>query len=141
MTEWIKNHVDKNGFIYLTPIFEDYDKHLLELKEQFKIKDSNHEVSINNTALGTNGLVEKKKDATPELKTGFSFGTSATTEPRSGFSFGSGPFTSGETKGFSLGAPTSSFEKKPEFSFGSSSSDNNKPAFSFGSNPTGFTFG
>lgn len=138
MTEWVKGHVEKNGYIYLTPIFQDYEKHLSELKEQYKVKDSDHETPAKITGLGTNGVVEKKKDIVPEIKTGFTFGTTATTEPRSGFSFGSASLNSEKAKGFSIGA-TSSMDKKPGFSFGSGAGDTNSP-FSFGANPTGFSF-
>jgi hypothetical protein len=138
VADWVKTHVEKNGYIYLSPIFQDYEQHLSELKEQYKVKDSESKVPAKTSGFGSNGVEGKMKEAVPELKTGFTFGTTATTEPRSGFSFGSGTLNSEKPKGFSIGT-TSSLDKKPGFSFGSSTNDGNTP-FSFGK-PSGFSFG
>ena len=33
VTKWIKQHVDKNPYCILTPIFKDYEKHLAEIEK------------------------------------------------------------------------------------------------------------
>ena len=34
VVKWIKNHVDENPYILLTPIFKDYEKHLEEIEKE-----------------------------------------------------------------------------------------------------------
>ncbi len=33
--EWIKNHINENPYVDLSPVFKDYEKHLLNLEKKF----------------------------------------------------------------------------------------------------------
>jgi len=44
VTQWIKDHVDRNAYCILTPIFRDYERYLAELEKTYpekgeKVKD------------------------------------------------------------------------------------------------------
>ena len=51
-SSWISTHVDKNPFVFLTPVFKDYEKHLKDIEDKYG----------------------KNAKTTPK-KTGFTFGT------------------------------------------------------------------
>lgn len=35
MVQWIQSHIEKNPLVDLTPVFDDYKKHLAELEQKF----------------------------------------------------------------------------------------------------------
>ena len=127
--EWVNTHVDRNPYIYLSPVFKDYEKHLTELKLKFKIHN--------------NGAA-----AASAASTGFSAGTNPVSKPaETGFKFGNGSATSAASASVVPTAPSFSFgsetSKKNDFSFGSGNSTGSEPAktgFMFGSSG-GSTFG
>jgi len=106
VTDWIKKHVDENPLIILSPIFQDYEKHITDIAKKHPPKngaasDSNDKpVPISTIASPpkASGSIQsfsflrsdKKQDST---SAGFTFGSTATGEKTTvstgGFSFGS----------------------------------------------------
>jgi len=88
VTSWIKSHVDQNPLIDLTPVFNDYEKHIGELKTKYGIKPSS---AINKSEI---------KEASKAL----SFGSSSAPSPfTSTLGTSQSPFGSAPTTGFSFG--------------------------------------
>ena len=50
---WIQKHVDDKPTCILTPVFEDYEKHLKRIEERFGVVPSDNEDSESET--GNNG--------------------------------------------------------------------------------------
>ena len=133
MTDWIKRHVTENPLVLLSPVFQDYEKHLAELSVKYPVQKTSS--SISPVSDQTNSI----SDATAKpASTGFRTDTpkpfapgSSSVEKKSDSS--AAPFSFGSS------AAGSESTAKP-FAFGSSSSET-KPAstapgggFSFGSN-------
>lgn len=154
---WIQTHVERNAYVYLSPVFRDYDKHLSEIKQKHKIKDGSTVNNSNSTGFGSevktgsgfqfgsNGasntdtkISTKKPDVTPEEK----LPSPKAPQNKTGFTFESSG-TSASKTGFSL--ESSSTTKPPSFTFGSAGSTDAKSGFSFDAKTTepksGFTFG
>ena len=36
VSAWIKTHVEKNPYVFLSPVFKDYEKHIKDIEEKFK---------------------------------------------------------------------------------------------------------
>ncbi|KAK4886353.1 hypothetical protein RN001_002624 [Aquatica leii] len=109
VSKWIQNHVDKNPFLNLTPIFRDYEKYLEDIESlqvhstSTKLKENKSEVSVPSASSFT---FTKSKDVVPEPSQ-FTFGSNSAnsnkfsfgkTETNTGFTFGSSTIT----KPFSL---------------------------------------
>lgn len=101
---WIKSHVEKNPYCILTPIFQDYEKHLKGLEEE-KDKDKSSTGSSESSKTDATGCEIKSssssennngtKTETPALSSNlFSSATSATTSAFPGFNFKSNSFGS-----------------------------------------------
>lgn len=143
--QWIKTHIEKNPYVFLTPVFKDYEKHLKELEEKSD-SDGKEEKSTSNSDSASNkpllgglfGHAASSEKAAEPVKFGSgSVGFASSSSATPSFTFGS-TNPEGGTKGFSFGKSAIADEK--------TSSD--KPSgFSFGSKPeetklsTGFTFG
>jgi nuclear pore complex protein Nup50 len=130
VTKWIKDHVDKNPYILLTPVFEDYKTHLAELERKYGTKN---ESSGSENAAASEGDKEKK---TPEKEKGTD--TVSSSEKPPGFSFST----------FSSNASVPKTTSTPAFSFGGttttvSSSDEKKATSGFAGfgSTGGFSFG
>jgi hypothetical protein len=57
--EWIKKHINENPHVDLTPVFEDYEKHMLNLEKKFPAvssKPGGPNVSTNATFASTSGV-------------------------------------------------------------------------------------
>lgn len=149
VSDWIKSHVDKDPLCILTPIFEDYGKHLKELEELRK--KSTPKASL-----------EKPKDSEPKTATtppsnNFSFGkpsvpTSTVTSPQSSnvlnptgsnsvfnnFKFGNEQQKTADSPQKTTSATaenkgiTCELKPKPCFSFGLLNSTSCSPDFQFG---------
>ncbi|XP_030845057.1 nuclear pore complex protein Nup50 [Strongylocentrotus purpuratus] len=139
VSAWIQKHVEGNPVCDLTPIFEDYKKHLGEIEEkqakgkegggggeQSKTKPQLATVSPLSTEQG------KSSSTTAVSFTGFKFaGTPAAaaesekapSAPKVSFGFGA---ASSDNKGFSFGAATSD---NKSLGFGGASSDNKSLGF------------
>jgi len=142
--QWIKTHIEKNPYVFLTPVFKDYEKHLKELEEKSD-SDGKEEKSASNSDSASNkpllgglfGHAASSEKAAEPVKFGSgSVGFASSSSATPSFTFGS-TNPEGGTKGFSFGK--SAIDEK-------TSSD--KPSgFSFGSKPeetklsTGFSFG
>ena len=63
VTKWIKQHVDKNPYCILTPIFKDYEKHLAEIEKH------NPENEQAKEATETVKKEEEKKEETKPIST------------------------------------------------------------------------
>lgn len=117
--EWITQHVRKNPYCILTPIFKDYEKHLGELEKGKEKSESNGSSS---QAAEPQQQMETAKPKESELKpsppkTGLTFGLgqlSATktiggpsSTPFTGFGFNPTPVTVAPGSGFSFAVGTS----------------------------------
>jgi len=152
---WVKQHVEANPYIVLTPVFKDYEDYIKTLETKKSTSGSlasskKASVSTKSTfasipeETGNNGDKVEDKSSKQEDKP-FSFG-STSTEPSKGFTFGTtsnsstnGSFkfsTTSATSGFTFGSKTetsTASEEKNSFSFGktdSTAADDKKP-FSF----------
>ena len=45
MSAWIKTHIEKNPYVFLSPVFKDYEKHIKDIEEKFKTTKSSEEGS------------------------------------------------------------------------------------------------
>lgn len=169
ISSWIKQHVDKQPFCILTPIFADYEKHLktIETEEAATAKES-PKTPPQSANLGS--FVTKPAEKT-ETTSNFKFGSpsaapTTTSPPASTFSFGSSankpmfgsgtspiaPLQAKSTFDFgSLGKPavvpsstTLKADDKPVFGgfggFGGAPAASTSSSFSFGLTPS-FSFG
>jgi len=164
VTQFIKNHIDDNALVILTPVFKDYDKHLADITEKYPPKKKSSTPSkLASTSPATKFPMPTSSPAVAAANTikPFSFGGAASagsnsltetkTESVKPFSFGSNT-----TASPSITKPDTGGGIKP-FSFGTSSGSEkavlapttaNTGAFSFGlagSTPAvpggGFSFG
>ncbi|XP_041471934.1 nuclear pore complex protein Nup50-like [Lytechinus variegatus] len=137
VSAWIQKHVEGNPVCDLTPIFEDYKKHLGEIEEkQAKRKESKGGEQKDTKVQFGMGAAEQEKSSstTAAAFTGFKFGgkpaatesEKAPSAPKTGFSFGDK--SSSETKGLSFGTSSS-------LSSSSSILGSTTPKFSFGTMP------
>jgi nuclear pore complex protein Nup50 len=126
--EWVNTHVDRNPYIYLSPVFKDYEKHLADLKLKFKIQNNNGAIASTGFAAAS----DTTKPVSKPAETGFKFGNVSASSAASASVVPT-------ALSFSFGSETS---KKNDFSFGSGKSSGSEPAkagFVFGS--SGSTFG
>lgn len=160
--DWIKQHVEKNPYIVLSPIFEDYNNHMAKLEAKKSISVSNTDGASGDpqstfSSFKKEELSDKSNDngcnSSEEVDKPYEFGASAVSEPKSKgvFSFGStnssstnGGFkfsTTSPSTGFSFGKSdsqsTKETEQKKSFSFGlsgaaSAKETEEKKPFSFG---------
>jgi len=134
--EWIKQHIDKDPYVVLTPCLKDYNTHLEELKKKHGSFES---VSASKTDNVTSSATspEKKSDDTPAPAAGAPkllgafFGGAGASAPAPKQTFGSG------STGFaSLPAAKESVatSEAPTLSFGSKTdSSSSSGGFAFGS--------
>ena len=122
VTEWIKRHIEENPLVILSPVFQDYEKHLKEISEKYPSKTSvtQQYPGASSFQISPNAQSPVKP---PELIKPFSFGASSVSnaEPAK-FSFGSVSQKKPDSTptGFSFG-----LSDKPtgeRFSFGSGNS-------------------
>lgn len=156
VAKWISSHVSSNPLIILTPVFQDYEKHLAniqnrddcktnessELDKQVPDGSKKDSSADHDTPQNVSAPSEDKKSLTGSL-----FGSNASSTATATFSFGS--FTSPSsgassqsTPSFCFGSPTSSSTSNPTpatFSFGSGNSSSPSAGFSFGAGKP-FTF-
>ena len=135
--------MEKNPYVFLTPVFKDYEKHLKELDTKYSSSNTTkeiREISTETTKEATKPLLgavfgSNSKPAEPVTfgsSSGFAFGsekTVSTTENKSnsGFKFGTSTNDEAIKKDNSTADSSGIFTQKSE--------DNNKPTgFSFGSN-------
>ena len=152
LTSWINEHVKKNPCCVLTPIFEDYEKHLKGLEDQKKQKKVPETPPV--TVFGKVAEPSKPEAITPETKVAEKI-AEETESPSIKFEFGKAAapalnlFGGGSTTAASTATPSLSFNQKPAaapFSFGSTTSTGAAALFSFGSAPSSdavapFSFG
>ncbi|XP_074659979.1 nuclear pore complex protein Nup50-like isoform X2 [Tubulanus polymorphus] len=132
VSTWIKQHVDKNPYCILTPIFKDYEKHLAQ------VELSNPEHGNKNGETASNAMPGEAS------KSGFQFTvTSNMTSRPSLSSNGASNANNSETKSdlkekdvsrpFSFSSSSTADLSGSKFSFtgASSSTDTDKPKFSF----------
>merc|ERR1712241_603990 len=159
VSSWINTHIEKNAYVFLSPVFKDYEKHLKGIEEKFKNTSTpKSETTTESTSkekdipaaskpllgavFGSNSDDSKPKESAEPVKfgtsTGFAFGSavseSAKSEEKStGFSFGSSSETSKST-GFSFGASKTDTETKPVEKSDEKPEEKSNSGFSFGSN-------
>jgi len=146
VASWINKHLEQNPLVLLTPVFKDYDKHLLEITEKYKGEEAapNKEVNASFPPISASSAGPAITSSTTSAPA-FSLPakSSEVSKPQSGF----GGF--GAAAGTDKPKPTTA---AAPFSFGLSSANNpSLPAFAaFGSGAssvasttasTGFSFG
>ena len=67
--EWIKQHVDKDPYVVLTPCLKDYNTHLEELKEKHGSFESVSASKTDNVVTSSATIPAKKSDDTPGMAT------------------------------------------------------------------------
>ncbi|XP_013396012.1 nuclear pore complex protein Nup50 [Lingula anatina] len=103
LARWVQQHVEKNPYCILTPIFKDYEKHLAEVEKKYP-DEAKEEASEEDAKLSLQDKKEEKSTVTVVPQTeekeekkptfgGFTFGVSppdATkdSQPKPAFSFG-----------------------------------------------------
>lgn len=160
---WVKQHVEANPYIVLTPVFKDYEDYIKTLEAKRSTSTSGSLISSKKDPIttkttfasipeetGNNGNKVEDKSSKQEDKPfafgstsmepskGFTFGTSSNSTTNGGFKFSTTSATSGFTFGSKTETPTTS-EEKDSFSFGktdSKAADDKKP-FSFGKTESG----
>jgi len=101
VTAWLKTHVDKNPYVFLSPVFKDYERHLKDLEKKFKPLESQQKPLLG----AVFGSSETNKNTEPVkfgTSSGFAFGStgstdqavSTNTKTTSGLAFGSSSSTS-----------------------------------------------
>merc|ERR1719239_697107 len=70
VTDWIKRHVTDNPLVLLSPVFQDYEKHLAELSVKYPVQKTSS--SINPVSNQTNSITDA---AAKPASTGFSTDT------------------------------------------------------------------
>ncbi|XP_071453003.1 nuclear pore complex protein Nup50 [Hetaerina americana] len=116
VSAWIKTHVDENPICILTPIFRDYERHLLniEASESQKKKDNSSESSTKLT---------ETSEKTEKLPADNSFSFTLGSKPAS---------TNTSTSTTTLTTPTPSFFGSPGSAQGNASTFIVGPGFTFG---------
>lgn len=149
VAQWIKAHVDSNPFCILTPVFQDYEKHLKEIEsknEKSELESTGLRNKFDNSPLSKNTKTPEKKPeksvfnpTTPSI-----FGASKTTSVSSNvfsnpstetnpfFNKPSASIESDETQSFVCLVTQPSTLTTATFSFGQSSTNNVSAGFSFG---------
>eukprot|EP00093_Oithona_nana_P010240 10240.XXX_457724_460464_1 [CDS] Oithona nana genome sequencing. len=142
--QWIKTHIEKNPYVFLTPVFKDYEKHLKDLEEKSysgkeeaqELSNSNSDSSSNKPLLGgLFGNVASSEKAAEPVKFGSGSVGFASSSAAPSFTFGN-TNPEGGSKGFSFGKSAdekTSPDKPSGFSFGSKTEETKLS--------TGFTFG
>lgn len=97
--EWISQHVRKNPYCILTPIFKDYERHLSELEKGKEKSESN-----GSTSQPSEQQMETVKQKVSELRP---------TPPKTGLTFGMGQLSAAKTLGGPSPAPFTGFGFKP----------------------------
>ncbi|BFZ03983.1 hypothetical protein BsWGS_07023 [Bradybaena similaris] len=147
---WIKQHVEANPFIILTPVFKDYEKYLQLIQaekspalntslakgdgEDSQTPSPAASVSIKVTSI-TSSKPDDDKEKPAETSSGklFTFGQTSTASALGGFSFGASTGSAGNAAKFTTPSSTS---LTGGFNFGQDKSDTSllaKPSSSFGS--------
>ncbi|XP_045175097.1 nuclear pore complex protein Nup50-like isoform X2 [Mercenaria mercenaria] len=73
VSNWIKQHLDKNPYCILTPIFKDYENHLSEMEKERK-KGGENGSSESTTLKKEESAKPMEEDTKPLPKTGLTFG-------------------------------------------------------------------
>nr|CDS29077.1 nuclear pore complex protein nup50 [Hymenolepis microstoma] len=130
VSSWISKHVTEDPHCILTPVFNDYEKHLASIK--CEKTDSKSEISdIPSTDTAEKTTVHKLSFPQTTSSSSTSFGSN-------GFNFSFKPATTSSDHSASVKPPVFSFGLPPASSFsnGSSLSEANSPLFSFKSDLT-----
>ncbi|XP_071809089.1 nuclear pore complex protein Nup50-like [Asterias amurensis] len=130
VSSWIQKHVTENPVCDLTPVFEDYKKHLTEIEKLKTTVETNQSVAKPlSTSTASSFSFGKSSDVTEVVtssKVDFSFKASAapsTSTPASTFSFGSNAAGSGfGSSAATTGTTGSLFGSAQPFTFGTAKS-------------------
>jgi len=124
---WLKQHIESNPLVILSPVFKDYDKHLEEITDQFGGKDSTsvQEKNTSNTASASKSDLAPKSDSK-------SIGQVA---------FGVTKSSSSVVTPFSFGTSDKPVNSTAPFSFGQAGQQSSTPSSAFGATGGGFGAG
>merc|ERR1719361_1468801 len=79
VTAWIKTHVDKNPYVFLSPVFKDYERHCKDLEKKFKQIEPQQKPLLG----AVFGSSETNKNTEPVkfgTSSGFAFGSTGSTD-------------------------------------------------------------
>ncbi len=160
VSSWIQKHVTENPVCDLTPVFEDYKKHLAEIEKLQKTAEANQSdtksswtstassFSFGKSSDVKEGPTSSKDDVTkPSPSAGFAFApkkASTGEANQSDIKLSSTSTASSFSFGKSSDVEKGSTSTKVEFSFKASAAPSTSTAtstFSFGSNPASSSFG
>merc|ERR1711981_1369675 len=149
VTAWLKTHVDKNPYVFLSPVFKDYERHLKDLEKKFKPLESKQKPLLG----AVFGSSETNKNTEPVkfgTSSGFAFGStgsadqavSTNTKTTSGLAFGSSSSSSTSKKEEEEKSVKTTLISQPSSGFGITSENSESiPAKSGIEKPsTGFSF-
>ncbi|KAG0712229.1 Nuclear pore complex protein Nup50 [Chionoecetes opilio] len=113
VVKWVKQHLDTNPHVNLSPVFDDYKKHFDELTKKYpSVGDGEgDEAETEKVGLSKDKASEKENQPLEPLKTTFSFGTSLSSSSEKSVFGGS---SASPEKKTGMAAPV-----KPAFTFGS----------------------
>lgn len=121
---WLKQHIDANPFVILSPVFSDYDKHLADITEKFDGKDAGEVETDKSEILKEPKDTDSEKEKDKPIKLGLAaFGAPKTSASSAPFSFGVSSKPTNSASPFSFGSTTQTAPSGPigGFSFGSGS--------------------
>ncbi|GAB0089299.1 Nuclear pore complex protein Nup50 [Sergentomyia squamirostris] len=103
LLSWIKRHIEKNPLVILTPVFNDYEKHLKEIKPESKSQNLSSPDSSKGSMFGANPAGSSAGFSLPSSTANpiGSFGTKTSTASTS--PFGQSTLTATSSTGFSFG--------------------------------------
>jgi len=132
---WLKQHIETNPLVILSPVFKDYDKHLAEITEQFEQKDASPAPEGSSSTTTPVSTPDPTPKADPKPLGQAAFGASKTTSSSSSpFSFGASDKPVNSTAPFSFGQST---QPPATSAFGSAGGFGAGGGFSFGAGALG----
>eukprot|EP00090_Calanus_glacialis_P025265 TRINITY_DN3941_c0_g1_i1.p1 TRINITY_DN3941_c0_g1~~TRINITY_DN3941_c0_g1_i1.p1 ORF type:complete len:750 (-),score=306.61 TRINITY_DN3941_c0_g1_i1:63-2312(-) len=131
---WLKQHIETNPLVILSPVFKDYDKHLAEITEQFDQKDASPAPEGSSSSATPVTIPDPAPKADPIPLGQAAFGAPKTSSSSSPFSFGVSDKPVNSTAPFSFGQ---SSQPPASSAFGSAGGFGAGGGFSFGTGGPG----
>lgn len=140
--DWIKQHVERNPYIILLPVFKDYEKHLEDIEHKYPGSDYKSDADVKNKNEKLFHVSSVSSADQPNMNASHScpgpptFGTSATGHIATGTYFGDPHFNDDEVESDEVESNSKKSEGIPNstgFSFGLNTSQQ----FSFSSSAAG----
>jgi len=130
---WLKQHIESNPLVILSPVFKDYDTHLAEITSQYDKEKTQPKAAITASEGSSSSTTTTVPDTAPKADIKplgqAAFGAPKTSASSSPFSFGSSDKPVNSTAPFSFGQTS---QPAPSSGFGTSGGFAAAGAFSFG---------